>query len=286
MKLPALLLLGLLACAAPRSSSAPPAAPAPAAIATAATAPAAPAPAPALGWLELGGARLLVTTTRAAAALPSPTAALPLLVVLPWARSQPAEVLAELGYVELAVAARIVVVQPFEADGAGFSWWRRARPAPSPADPDRDAELVERLAARAERLAALLPLLQRHFASAGPPVITGVSQGGDLSIMLAVHHPGAIAAALPIAARFPAPLWPSAPPTAAAPPLDAFHGAADPVAPPAALARAVAALAALRFPAAVHIIPGVQHEVAPPLRAALHACAALRLAGSRAPCQR
>lgn len=276
MKLLALLLLGLLACAAPRSSSGPPAA--------TMTAPA--AAAPALAWLELGGARLLVTTTRAAAALPGAAAALPLLVVLPWARSQPAEVLAELGYVELPVAARVIVIQPFEADGAGFSWWRRARPAPSPADPDRDAELVELLAARAARLAALLPLLQRHFASAAPPVVTGVSQGGDLSIMLAVHHPGAIAAALPIAARFPAPLWPAAPPAAPAPPLDAFHGAADPVAPPAALARAVAALAALRFPAAVHIIPGVQHEVAPPLRAALHACAALRLAGSRAPCER
>lgn len=281
MKLPALLLLCLLACAAPRSPSAPPAAPAPAAIATAA-----PAPPPALGWLELGGARLLVTTTRAAAALPSTAAALPLLVVLPWARSQPAEVLAELGYVELPVAARLVVVQPFEEDGGGFSWWRRALPAPSPADPDRDTELVERLTARADRLAALLPLLQRHFASATPPVITGVSQGGDLSIMLAVHHPGAVAAALPIAARFPAPLWPSAPPTAAAPPLDAFHGAEDPVAPPAALTRAIAALAALRFPAAVHVIPGVQHELAPPLRAALHTCAALRLAGSRAPCER
>src|SRR6185436_21094855 len=74
-------------------------------------------------WLELGGARMLVTTTRSARG--HADAGLPLLIVLPWSRSTPAEALAEVGYVDIDVPARIVAIEGFERDGAGFSWWRR-----------------------------------------------------------------------------------------------------------------------------------------------------------------
>lgn len=236
-------------------------------------------------WLELGGARMLVTTTRAAHSRRADPS-LPLLVVLPWSRSTPAELLAEVGYLDLDEPARVVAIQGFEPDGDGFSWWRRARPAPTPADPDRDDELVRLLADRAARLANLLTAIQTHFNAAKPPVVSGVSQGGDLSIALAVHHPASLSAALPIAARFPSPLWPK--PAAAsphdAPPLDAFHGADDPVAPLASLARAFTALRAAGLAAQLHAYPGVTHEIAPTLRADLLPCAALRLRGSLQPC--
>lgn len=236
-------------------------------------------------WLELGGARMLITTTRAAHSRRADPS-LPLLVVLPWARSTPAELLAEVGYVELDEPARVVAIQGFEPDGDGFSWWRRPRPAPTPADPDRDDELVRLLADRAARLANLLTALQTHFGAAKPPVVSGVSQGGDLSIALAVHHPASISAALPIAARFPSPLWPA--PAAAspheAPPVDAFHGADDPVAPLASLERAFTALRAAGLGGQLHAYPGVTHEIAPTLRTDLLACAALRLRGSLQPC--
>jgi phospholipase/carboxylesterase len=253
------------ACAPPAApTAAPPAAP------TAAP--------PAADWLELAGARMLVTTTRAAQGRSD--AGLPILIVLPWSRSTPAEVLAEVGYIDIALPARVVAIEGFEADGAGFSWWRRTRPAP--ADPDRDDELIALLTERAARLAAVVGAVQRHFGSA-PPVVSGISQGGDLSIALGVLHPRAIAAALPIAARFPAPMWPPSPASEALPPVDAFQGERDPVAPFTALRRAADALRERGFPVAVHAYPS-GHEVTPALAADLRACAALRLRGRRDRC--
>jgi predicted esterase len=241
------------------------------------TAPAAPA-APAAGWLELAGARMLVTTTRAAVG--HPDAGLPVLIVLPWSRSTPAEALAEVGYLDIEVPARVVAIEGFEADGAGFSWWRRTRPAP--ADPDRDDELVALLTARAGRVAVVVGAVQRHFAAA-PPVVSGISQGADLSIALGVLHPATVTAALPIAARFPAPMWPAPRPGEPLPPVDAFQGNRDPVAPFAALRRAFAALDERGYPVTVHGYP-VGHEVTPALAADVRACAALRLRGSRDRC--
>lgn len=224
---------------------------------------------------------MLVTTTRAADGRAD--AALPILIVLPWSRSTPAEALAEVGYVEIDAPARIVAIQGFEQDGEAFSWWRRTHPAP--ADPDRDDELVRLLPDRAARLAALVATVRRHFRSASPPVVSGISQGGDLSIALGVLHPAEISAALPIASRFPGPLWPApAGPGAALPPIDAYQGTADPVAPFAPLERAFAALRDRGYPVVLHAYGGVAHEVTPAQRADLRACAALRLRGRRELC--
>jgi predicted esterase len=237
--------------------------------------------APAATWLEIDGARMLVTTTRAARGRSD--AGLPILIVLSWSRSTPAEALAEVGYVDIELPARIVAIEGFERDGDGFSWWRRTRPAP--ADPDRDDELVSLLAARAKRLAGLIGAVRRHFGSASPPVVSGISQGGDLSIALGVLHPTAIAAALPIASRFPEPMWPrTAEPGTALPPIDAFQGTADPVAPFASLQRAIAALRDRGYPVVLHPYDDVSHEVSPSQRADVRACAAIRLRGMREPC--
>src|SRR5688572_19804886 len=89
LPLPLLLLVSLAAAAC--SAAPPPAHHAPAATSGDPGAPPA-------HWLELGGARMLVTTTRAADGRAD--AALPILIVLPWSRSTPAEALAEVGYVE------------------------------------------------------------------------------------------------------------------------------------------------------------------------------------------
>jgi predicted esterase len=237
---------------------------------------------PASSWLEIDGARMLVTTTRAARGRSD--AGLPILIVLSWSRSTPAEALAEVGYVDIEVPARIVAIEGFERDGDAFSWWRRERPAPE--DPDRDDELVRLLTDRAARLAALVGAVRRRFGSASPPVVSGISQGGDLGVALGLLHPTAIAAALPIASRFPEPMWPRpAAPGAALPPIDAFQGTSDPVAPFAPLQRAIAALRGLGYPIVLHAYPGVSHEVSPSQRADVRACAALRLRGLREPCR-
>jgi predicted esterase len=231
-------------------------------------------------WFELDGARMLVTTTRVARG--RSRHALPLLIVLPWSRSTPLEALAEVGYRDIDVPARIVAIQGFEADRGGFSWWRRTRPAPD--DPDADGELVSLLGDRARRLASLIAAVQRHLG--GPPVtvVSGVSQGGDLGIALGILHPDRISAALPIASRFPAPLWPAVKGSAAAPPIDAFQGGLDPVAPVAALEAAFTALRDRGYPVVLHRYGELGHEITPTMAADVRACAALRLRGEAGPC--
>lgn len=242
--------------------------------------PATPAAAPEMTWLTLDGARMLVTTTRAARGRSDP--GLPILVVLPWSRSTPGEALTEVGYVDIATPARIVALEGFEKDGAGFSWWR-SRPAPR--DPDRDPELVAMLTERAARLGALIDAIRRHFGSTAPPVVTGISQGGDLSIALGVLHPSTVSAGLPIASRFPvAMLPPAAEAGAALPAIDVFQGTADTIAPMSSLHCAVSALRQRGYPVELHAYPGVRHEVPANLAADVRVCAALRLRGVRARC--
>jgi predicted esterase len=138
---------------------------------------------------------------------------------------------------------------------------------------------------RAGRVAALVGAVRRHFPTASPPVVTGISQGGDLSLMLGVRYPTVIAAALPIASQLPEPLLPvAAAPGAALPPIDAFHGTADPIAPFGSLQRAVSVLRDRGFPVVLHGYPEVRHEVPAGLAADVRACAALRLRSSREPC--
>ena len=234
-------------------------------------------------WLELEGARMLVTTTRAAHGRAD--AGLPILIVLPWSHATPAEALAEVGYLEIEVAARIVAIEGFERDGAGFSWWRRTRAAPD--DPDDDRELVSLMTERAARLARVVGAVRRQFASAAPPVVSGISQGGDLSLALGVGYPGLVAATLPIAARFPEAMWPApAAGDAVLPPVDVFQGSADPVAALAPLQRTVTALHDRGYPVVLHAYAGVAHEVSPAQGADIRACAARRLRGDRMPCTR
>jgi phospholipase/carboxylesterase len=265
----------LVACGGPSRSAAP--APVPAPVPAAGE--------PAQTWLELAGAHMLVTTTRAAAGRTD--AELPILVVLPWSGSTPAEALAEVGYLDLDAPARIVAIRGFEPHRNGYSWWVRAEPDTSTAAAAdaADAELARLLDDRAARLIAILGEVQRHFGAPSPPVVSGISQGADLAIAFGTRSPAAITAALPIAARFPEALWPAAAPAgAAAPPIDVFQGTADVPAPFPAIERAVAVLAERGFPIALHAYPGVGHDIAPALRADVLACAALRLRGSRAAC--
>jgi len=240
---------------------------------------------------------MLVTTTRGARG--HEDAALPLLVVLPWSHSTPAELLAEVGYVEIDVPARVIAIQGFEPDRGGYSFWVRTRPVPT--DPDDDDEWLALVTARAARLAALLERLRAHFHAREPPVVSGVSQGADLSLVLALRHPGSITAALPIAARAPASIWPAPTAHVSSPgqpdgdsagarrtgghsgkaAIDAFQGTADEAAPFAAFARATEALRARGVPLVLHAYPGVKHEVSPAMRRDILACAAARLRESR-----
>ena len=92
-------------------------------------------------------------------------------------------------------------------------------------------------------------------------IVTGFSQGGMLSYVLAARHPREIAYAFPIAGAAP----PGFMPHDHAAPVYALHGASDPVID-VALARAtVAAFQERGVPAELHEFPGVGHTMTPDL---------------------
>ncbi len=163
----------------------------------------------------------------------------------------------------LPVPARLIVPQGIDPYHGGFSWFPiRVRDL----DPERLAGGLKRAASR---LAELLAELGRRHPTKGRPVVTGFSQGGMLSFVLAVEHPQAIAAAIPLAGWLPPPLWPSAVPRAA-PPIMALHGDADRLLEIEPTRAAVGQLRQLGFQVELREYPGVGHTVSPAMRRELY----------------
>lgn len=152
--------------------------------------------------------------------------------------------------------ARVVYPRGLSPHGGGYSWFaidvgRATAPGP---------ETVEGVAQAADALARMIEELTRRHPTRGKPVVTGFSQGGMLSFAIAVRHPSAVAAAIPIAGYLPPPLRPTAAPAGHAP-LVALHGAADPLIPVTAARESVEALRAAGFRAELIEYPDVPHSV-------------------------
>lgn len=156
----------------------------------------------------------------------------------------------------LPMPVRLIVPAAPTAYGRGFSWF----PLRKAGDAARNAGLRS----SADTLATLARVLAKSRPTVGKPVITGFSQGGMLSFAVAIHHPDAIAGAVPIAGALPRALWGEGP----VPPIIAVHGEADRVvrfAEGEALAEALTERGAVRFVP----IPNVAHRVPPPARRAV-----------------
>ena len=69
--------------------------------------------------------------------------------------------------------------------------------------------LVDRLSSTlfetSNRLAAFIRNLSRDRASVGRPVVTGFSQGGLLTLTLAIHHDDMVSSAFPLSSWLPPP---------------------------------------------------------------------------------
>lgn len=161
-------------------------------------------------------------------------------------------------FADLDARARVVVVQGFDVWGDGRSWF--------PFRPDASAaDRAAAIATAADRLAPVIATLRSQRPTRGLPIVTGFSQGGMLSFALAVRHPGAFAAALPIGGALPEPLWPPAGP-GPWPALVAFHGEADARVPLAPTQQAVLALRARGLAVELHAYPGLGHGIDARLR--------------------
>lgn len=115
----------------------------------------------------------------------------------------------------------------------------------------------------AERLSALVEHLSETRPTRGTPIVTGFSQGGVMSFMLAAHHPDSVAAAFPVGGWLLPELVPESAP-ADPPPVLAFQGSED----AAALCRfVVQSMGTLGWDAEARIYPGVVHEPSAEMRA-------------------
>lgn len=118
---------------------------------------------------------------------------LPLVLALHWSSSTPQELLKALG----PQTGRFRVVLPYahHRKRNGYSFFTRDF-YDQPLTAQRDQVEDE-----AARLAAFIRQIQKIYRCGGPLLVTGASQGGDLSFQLAHDHPDLVAAAFPMLGR-------------------------------------------------------------------------------------
>jgi len=150
-------------------------------------------------------------------------------------------------------------ISPTEA--GGWSWFPlRAR------DPDVDA-LSEGISSAAQALAESIEILTKARPTRGKPIVTGFSQGGMLTMTLAIHHPQVVGSAVAIGGWLPPPLWPGADRSpAGGPRLLALHGTSDNAVAYLPTQQAIAKLKAFGYDAELRSYEGVRHVISPEIQ--------------------
>jgi phospholipase/carboxylesterase len=163
-------------------------------------------------------------------------------------------------YRDLAAPCRLVLPRAPIPYHGGSSWFDIDIPyAP-------DAALGERVAAAADRVAALIDHLRATRAVRGRPVVTGFSQGGMIAFAVAIRRPDAVGLAVPLAGALPPSALAGIAAPADGPRIRAFHGDADPLVGIEHARRTVAALRAAGYDATLTEYAGVGHEVSETMR--------------------
>jgi len=99
------------------------------------------------------------------------------------------------------------------------------------------------------------------------PVVSGISQGGDISLLLAVYHPDTVAAAVPLAAVIPDALM-ITPDRAGRPgPCILMMQGEDDAIVDVSRTRGLAATLQAGLPLALETYPGVGHDISPAMKA-------------------
>lgn len=141
----------------------------------------------------------------------------------------------------------LVPAGPFTS-GSGYSWF--------PPDYYQDARSQALLLADgADQIALLLRSRQQEQQ---PVIVSGASQGGDLSFALRARHPEMVWASLPLLGNFPEELWPEQ--ANGLGPVHAFHGKDDPNVPFHQAKRTVEGLRQAGLDVTMHAYPKVKHQ--------------------------
>ena len=195
------------------------------------------------------GLRYLVFETGGA----KPDDALPMIVGLHQSGVEPQAMVES--FDTLGIRARIVLPRGPYARGEGRSWF--------PAELGVMGQGVQDAVAfdTAGKVAEFIAAARVRHPTRGKPVVTGMSNGGDVAMLLALRHPTLVAAAFPVAARL-LPGW--VPATHACrpdcPPIRALHGQDDATVAIAATRDAVVRLSGAGYDARLAPYPGVAHD--------------------------
>jgi phospholipase/carboxylesterase len=189
----------------------------------------------------------------------APDAPLPMVMIIHGMGDQPGE--HWFSAIHIDFPARVIMPQAPTPYLDGFSWF-------SYRVADNEPQALGRaIAEMADRLARALTALQAHRPTVGRPIVAGFSQGGMLSLALAVRHPEQVQLALPIGGMLPGPIWPhDRAATTANPPIRALHGEQDSVVPIGPTHDLVAQLQRLGYDASLQAFDGVGHSISPAMQ--------------------
>lgn len=159
-------------------------------------------------------------------------------------------------FYDLETPVRIIMPRGPLRSGAGYAWMPvSARGGESP-------ELTGPLVDNAARIARAMGEWRRRHPTRGRPIVMGFSQGGMLTMELALHHPESLSAAIPLAGWVPPSRMPGRrDPYGTSVPIRGVHGSADPVISASRSASAVRRLQALGYAADIVTVPGARHEM-------------------------
>ncbi|MFK7987450.1 MAG: alpha/beta hydrolase [Sandaracinaceae bacterium] len=159
-------------------------------------------------------------------------------------------------FYDLETPVRVIMPRGPARSGAGYAWM------PVSARGGETPELTGALVENAARLARAMGEWRQRHPTRGRPIVMGFSQGGMLTMELALHHPEAISAAIPLAGWVPPTRMPARrDPYGPAIQIRGVHGSADPILSASRSVSVVRRLEALGYPADIEVVRGARHEM-------------------------
>lgn len=160
--------------------------------------------------------------------------------------------------------ARIILPRGPTKYSSGFSWFRTVIRNGTVVEVD-----LEQTSESAKRIAELAYALAREKPTVGKPIITGFSQGGVLSFMVALFHPDCIAMAIPMSGMIRYRAWPDKGfevPGKTRPKVIALHGKQDRLVPYGDAKGTVELMQRLGFDATIEGYDNVEHRISHEMR--------------------
>ena len=193
----------------------------------------------------------------------APDAPLPLVLVLHGRGDRPA--VPGGPYANLSTAVRILLPRGPQVVGDGFGW------LPAVVAEGRTELLSAGLADVSARLARFITVVRARAPTAGAPIVAGFSQGGMLTLALAIRHPETVGVAFALAGWLPPPLWPESAAPSAAPPIRSMHARDDERIAFAPTVTSYRHLRSLGWDIDLHVVDAAGHRMTPEMDHLLHA---------------